>query len=121
MTARVDRAPAAPTRVPRITGRRVTAVLGHAYVWFCLFLFVLPFAALLFRSFAAYGGSSGLENYRGAIGDFKENLFWSAKITGLARRDMHSFGTPSRDAGSSSRSCSCRCTCRAPSSASRSC
>jgi ABC-type sulfate transport system permease component len=62
----------------------VTAVLGHAYIWFCLFLFVLPFAALLFRSFAEYGGSSGLENYRGAIGDFKENLFWSVRITFLA-------------------------------------
>ena len=45
---------------------------------------MLPFAALLFRSFAEYGGSSGLENYRGAIGDFKENLFWSARITFLA-------------------------------------
>ncbi|MFL5774789.1 MAG: hypothetical protein ACJ76W_00815, partial [Chloroflexota bacterium] len=62
----------------------MTAVLGHAYIWFCLFLFVLPFAALLLRSFAAFGGSSGLENYRGAIGDFKENLFWSVRITGLA-------------------------------------
>ena len=62
----------------------MTAVLGHAYIWFCLFLFVLPFAALLFRSFAEYGGSSGLENYRGAIGDFKENLFWSVRITFLA-------------------------------------
>lgn len=71
-------------RAPRLTARRVTAVLGHAYIWFCLFLFVLPFAALLLRSFAAFGGSSGLENYRGAIGDFKENLFWSVRITGLA-------------------------------------
>jgi len=62
----------------------VTAVLGHAYIWFCLFLFVLPFAALLFRSFAEYGGSSGLENYRGAIGDFRENLLWSVRITFLA-------------------------------------
>ena len=34
--------------------------------------------------FAEYGGSGGLENYRGAIGDFKENLLWSVKITGLA-------------------------------------
>ncbi len=71
-------------RPPRVTTRRVTAVVSHAYIWFCLFLFVLPFGALLFQSFAAYGGSSGLENYRGAIGDFKENLFWSVKITGLA-------------------------------------
>ena len=40
--------------------------------------------ALLFHSFAEYGGSGGLENYRGAIGDFEENLLWSVKITGLA-------------------------------------
>ena len=45
---------------------------------------MLPFAALLFRSFAEYGGSSGLENYRGAIGDFRENLLWSVRITFLA-------------------------------------
>jgi ABC-type spermidine/putrescine transport system permease subunit II len=72
-----------PARAPRITTRRVTAALSHGYIWFCLVLFVLPFVALLFRSFAAYGGSSGLENYR-SLGDFAENLFWSIRITFLA-------------------------------------
>jgi ABC-type spermidine/putrescine transport system permease subunit II len=75
--------PPAAARPPRLTARRLTTALSHGYIWFCLFLFVLPFMALLFRSFAAYGGSSGLENYRGAIGDFRENLFWSAVVTGL--------------------------------------
>jgi putative spermidine/putrescine transport system permease protein len=70
-------------RAPRITTRRVTSALSHGYIWFCLVLFVLPFVALLFRSFAAYGGSSGLENYR-SLGDFAENLFWSVRITLLA-------------------------------------
>ena len=88
MTAQIQgasTAPAPPTaRAPRLTTRRLTAILSHAYIWFCLFLFVLPFAALLFHSFAEFGGSGGLENYRGAIGDFKENLLWSVKITGLA-------------------------------------
>ena len=85
MTATTDRVATAPpaARAPRITARRVTAVLSHGYIWFCLILFVLPFVALLFRSFAAYGGSSGLENYR-SLGDFAENLFWSVRITGLA-------------------------------------
>ena len=86
MTARVDRAATSPplARRPRFSARRLTTVVSHAYIWFCLFLFVLPFAALVLRSLAAYGGSAGLENYRGAIGDFSENLFWSVRITALA-------------------------------------
>jgi putative spermidine/putrescine transport system permease protein len=74
----------APDPPPRVTTRRLGAVLSHAYIWFCLFLFVLPFVALLFQSFAEYGGSSGFENYRGALGDFSENLFWSVVVTALA-------------------------------------
>jgi putative spermidine/putrescine transport system permease protein len=73
-----------PARPPRVTARRVGGVLGHAYIWFCLFLFVLPFVALLIQSLADYGGSSGFENYRGALGDFSENLGWSVVITALA-------------------------------------
>jgi ABC-type spermidine/putrescine transport system permease subunit II len=84
MTASVHPAAGAPARAPRITSRRLTTLLSHAYVWFCLVLFVLPFAALLFHSFAEYGGSAGLENYRGALGSFKDNVLWSVKITGLA-------------------------------------
>jgi ABC-type spermidine/putrescine transport system permease subunit II len=85
MTARTDPVATTPpmVRAPRITRRRVTMVLSHGYIWFCLVLFVLPFVALVFRSLAAYGGSSGLENYR-SLGDFAENLFWSVRITFLA-------------------------------------
>ena len=85
MTAQVSPVAASPpaARAPRITSRRVTAILSHAYIWFCLVIFVLPFVALVFRSFAAYGGISGLDNYR-ALGDFAENLFWSVRITFLA-------------------------------------
>jgi ABC-type spermidine/putrescine transport system permease subunit II len=84
MTAQVESiGTAPPARAPRITTRRMTAFLSHAYIWLCLVLFVLPFVALLFRSFAAYGGSSGLENYR-SLGEFAENLFWSVRITFLA-------------------------------------
>ena len=76
--------PTAPTaRAPRITGRRLTAVVSHAYIWLCLGIFILPFVALLVHSFSDYGGSSGFDNYR-ALGDFSENLSWSVRVTGLA-------------------------------------
>ena len=81
MTARVTAATSRPGPRPRFTARRLTAVASHAYIWLCLILFVLPFAALVLRSFAADGESGGLENYRGAIGDFSENLLWSLKIS----------------------------------------
>ena len=91
-------------RAPRVTARRVTAVLGHAYIWFCLFVFVLPFAALLFRSFAEYGGSSGLENFQYVIGTSRRTSSGASRITGPrprdrprgqpARRRTRSFGTP---------------------------
>jgi ABC-type spermidine/putrescine transport system permease subunit II len=88
MSARVEAtvAPPAPAaaRAPRITGRRLTALASHAYIWLCLAIFILPFVALLVQSFADYGGSSGFENYRGALGDFRENLIWSVKVTVLA-------------------------------------
>jgi len=77
-------APGTPAaRAPRITGRRLTALMGHAYVCLCLGIFILPFLALLIHSFSEYGGSSGAENYR-ALGDFSENLFWSVKVTFFA-------------------------------------
>jgi ABC-type spermidine/putrescine transport system permease subunit II len=75
--------PPAEARAPRVTGRRLTTLMSHAYIWLCLLVFILPFVALLIHSFADYGGSSGFENYRAALGDFRENLFWSVKVTAL--------------------------------------
>ena len=64
----------------------MTAVVSHAYIWFCLFLFVLPFAALLFRSFAEFGGSGGLENYRGR--SVTSRTTSSERQVGLASIDL---------------------------------
>jgi ABC-type spermidine/putrescine transport system permease subunit II len=69
---------------PRLTTRRLTALVSHGYIWLCLMLFVLPFVALLFNSLEAHGGKAGLANYGAALGDFRENLIWSVKVTGLA-------------------------------------
>ena len=66
----------------RFTPRRVTAILSHAYIWFCLAVFVLPFFALLVQSLGSRGGSSGIANFGDALGSFGDNLFWSFKITG---------------------------------------
>jgi putative spermidine/putrescine transport system permease protein len=72
------------SRRPLLNSRRLTALVSHAYIWFCLLLFVLPFVALLINSLGDYGGTSGLDNYGAALGDFSENLLWSIKVTGLA-------------------------------------
>jgi putative spermidine/putrescine transport system permease protein len=73
---------AAPARPRRITPRRITAILSHAYIWFCLAVFVLPFFALLVQALGSRGGTSGIGNFGDAIGSFSDNLFWSFKITG---------------------------------------
>jgi putative spermidine/putrescine transport system permease protein len=73
---------AAPARARLITPRRITAILSHAYIWFCLAVFVLPFFALLVQALGSRGGTSGIGNFGDAIGSFSDNLFWSFKITG---------------------------------------
>jgi ABC-type spermidine/putrescine transport system permease subunit II len=71
----------AGARPRRFTPRRVTAILSHAYIWFCLAIFVLPFFALLVQSLGSRGGTSGIGNFSDALGSFSDNLFWSFKIT----------------------------------------
>jgi putative spermidine/putrescine transport system permease protein len=68
---------------PRLSSRRVTAIVSHGYIWLCLIVFVLPFFALLVNSLSERGGVSGLENFQDALGSFGDNLLWSFKITGL--------------------------------------
>ena len=66
-----------PGAVPARLGyprRRVTAVLSHAYIWLCLVVFVLPFLALSSTRSDDRGGTSGLANYRDALGSFADNL-----------------------------------------------
>jgi putative spermidine/putrescine transport system permease protein len=72
---------AAPARPRRFTPRRVTAILSHAYIWFCLTIFVLPFFALLVQSLGSRGGTAGIDNFSDALGSFSDNIFWSFKIT----------------------------------------
>lgn len=72
----------APARPLRLSGRRVTAVLSHAYIWLCLAIFVMPFLALVVHSLEDRGGTSGLANYQEALVSFADNLVWSVQVTG---------------------------------------
>jgi putative spermidine/putrescine transport system permease protein len=69
----------------RLTSRLLVDILSHAYIWFCLFLFVAPFLALL--HYALQKGVSGgytLSNFSYIWGSFTENLLTSFEISGLA-------------------------------------
>ena len=57
-------APRPAPRPRRFTRRRLTTILSHAYIWFCLAVFVLPFFALLVQSLGSRGGSSGIAQLR---------------------------------------------------------
>jgi ABC-type spermidine/putrescine transport system permease subunit II len=72
----------APTHPPRLSARRITAVLSHAYIWLCLAIFVMPFLALVVHSLEDRGGTSGLGNYQEALESFADNLVWSVQVTG---------------------------------------
>lgn len=58
-------------------------VLGHAYIWLCLGIFVAPFFALVGYSILGQGGAYALANFSYVLGSFRENLVWSFVITGL--------------------------------------
>jgi putative spermidine/putrescine transport system permease protein len=75
---------AARRRRPLLTGRRVSAMLSHGYIWFCLVLFVMPFVALLIQSLGDRGGTAGIANFADAFDSFGDNILWSFKITGLS-------------------------------------
>ena len=84
MTA-VARAPGAevPARGRRMSGRRLVDLLGHAYVWIVLIVFVLPFLTLLVYSFTGPGGSYAIQNFQYVLGSFGENLAQSFQVAGL--------------------------------------
>jgi ABC-type spermidine/putrescine transport system permease subunit II len=67
----------------RFSSRRVVDLVSHAYIWFCLVVFVLPFTALLVYSFTGPGGTYAVENFQYVLGSFSENLWWSFRISGL--------------------------------------
>ena len=71
-------------RSVRITRRRLVDLASHAYIWVCLFVFVVPFLALLVYSFTGPGGTYAIENFQYVLGSFGENLFWSIRIAFLS-------------------------------------
>ena len=73
----------APQRARRVTRRRLIDLLGHAYVWFVLILFVLPFLTLLAYSVTGPGGTYAIQNFQYVLGSFGENLWWSLRVSGL--------------------------------------
>src|SRR5262249_26377248 len=62
--------------------RRLTDLLMHAYVAVWLFIFVLPFLALLDYSFQKARGYDPIGNYNYVfLGSFKDNLLLSTEVT----------------------------------------
>ncbi|HEY0443800.1 MAG TPA: ABC transporter permease subunit [Candidatus Limnocylindrales bacterium] len=76
-------APAGESASRRFSSRRLTDILSHAYIWLCLVVFVMPFAALLVYSFTGPGGTYAVENFQYVLGSFGENLWWSFRIAAL--------------------------------------
>ena len=75
--------PVASRPVLRVSRRRVVDLIGHAYVWLILLVFVLPFLTLLVYSFTGPGGTYAVENFQYVLGSFGDNLWWSFRISGL--------------------------------------
>jgi len=72
-------------RRPWLSPRRLGDILSHAYIWFCLLIFVAPFLALFHYSLQK--GTSGiytLSNYSYIFGSFVDNLLTSLKVSALA-------------------------------------
>jgi ABC-type spermidine/putrescine transport system permease subunit II len=67
----------------RLRRIRVPDLLAHAYIWFCLSVFIAPFVALVAYSILGPGGTYAIENFGYVIGSFRENLVWSFVISGL--------------------------------------
>jgi putative spermidine/putrescine transport system permease protein len=74
----------APPRRRRLPLRRVLDVLAHAYIWFWLVIFAMPFLTTLAYSLEREGGSGyTLEAYDYVFGTFKDNLLLSFETTVL--------------------------------------
>jgi putative spermidine/putrescine transport system permease protein len=70
---------------PRLSNRLLVDIASHAYIWFCLLLFVAPFLALL--NYSLQKGATGvytLSNFSYIFGSFKDNLLTSFKVSALA-------------------------------------
>jgi putative spermidine/putrescine transport system permease protein len=69
--------------VLRVSRRRLVDLVGHAYVWLILIVFVLPFLTLLVYSFTGPGGSYAVENFQYVLGSFGDNLSWSFRVSAV--------------------------------------
>jgi putative spermidine/putrescine transport system permease protein len=69
--------------VLRVSRRRIVDLIGHAYVWLILLVFVLPFLTLLVYSFTGPGGTYAVENFQYVLGSFGDNLSWSFRVSAL--------------------------------------
>ena len=78
----VTTASAHPRR--RITGRSVSGVFAHAYIWIWLVIFAMPFLTTLAYSLEEEGGEGySLAAYDYVFGTFKDNLVVSLQTTVL--------------------------------------
>ncbi len=77
------RAPDAQGRARRVGSRRLVDLASHAYIWFVLIVFVLPFLTLLAYSFTGPGGTYAIQNFQYVLGSFGENLLQSFRVAGL--------------------------------------
>ncbi len=69
----------------RLSPRRISDILSHAYIWLCLLFFVAPFLALL--NYSLQKGATGvytLSNFGYVFGSFTNNLLTSFQVSGLA-------------------------------------
>jgi putative spermidine/putrescine transport system permease protein len=69
-----------PRRIRRL---RLGQVLGHAYIWLCLIVFVTPFLVLLGHALTPQAGVREVDNFQYVFGSFVENLGWSLVISAL--------------------------------------
>jgi putative spermidine/putrescine transport system permease protein len=68
-----------------LSSRRLGDILSHAYIWFCLFIFIAPFLALL--NYSLQKGVTGvytLSNYSYIFGSFVDNLLTSLRVSAIA-------------------------------------
>ncbi len=63
--------------------RRLVDLLQHAYIFFWLIIFALPFLTTLVYSVEKIGGGYSLSAYQYVFGTFKHNLLLSLETTGI--------------------------------------
>ena len=60
---------------------KVTDFLSHAYIWIMIGIFIVPFLSLLARSLTSADGSTPMENFQYAFGQFGSYILLSLMVT----------------------------------------